>query len=69
VLGRFSSLQSNSTPSKSTIPLRSFTLQGNFTASGGLGNDVEAFVLSEADFVNWQNGHPAKTRWQEWLER
>lgn len=37
------------------------SLQGNFTASGGSGNDVEAYVLSEADFVNWQNGHPAKT--------
>jgi hypothetical protein len=37
------------------------TLQGNFTASGGSGNDVEAYVMSEADFVNWQNGHAAKT--------
>jgi len=37
------------------------TLQGNFTASGGSGNDIEAYVMSEADFVNWQNSHPAKT--------
>jgi len=37
------------------------TLQGNFTASGGSGNDIEAYVMSEADFVNWQNGHAAKT--------
>jgi len=37
------------------------TLQGNFTASGGSGNDVEAYVMSEEDFVNWQNGHAAKT--------
>jgi len=39
----------------------SVTLQGNFTATGGTGNDIEAYVLSEADFVNWQNGHDAKT--------
>jgi len=36
-------------------------LQGSFTASGGSGNDIEAYVLSETDFVNWKNGHPAKT--------
>lgn len=35
--------------------------QGNFTASGGSGNDIEVYVMSEADFVNWQNGHAAKT--------
>ncbi len=37
------------------------SLRGNFTASGGSGNDIEAYVLSEADFVNWQNGHPSNT--------
>jgi hypothetical protein len=36
-------------------------LHGNFTASGGLTNDVEVFVLSADDFVNWQNRHEAKT--------
>jgi hypothetical protein len=36
-------------------------LQGNFTASGGSGNDVEVYVLPETDFVNWQNRHAAKT--------
>lgn len=36
-------------------------LQGNFTASGGSGNDIDAYVLSEADFVNWQNRHVATT--------
>lgn len=36
-------------------------LHGNFTASGGLTNDVEVFVLSADDFVNWQNRHAAKT--------
>lgn len=39
----------------------SVLLHGNFTASGGLSNDVEAFVMTEDDFVNWQNGHSAKT--------
>jgi zinc-ribbon domain len=39
----------------------SVNLHGNFTASGGLTNDVEVFVLSADDFVNWQNRHEAKT--------
>jgi hypothetical protein len=39
----------------------SVLVHGNFTASGGLGNDVEVFLLSESDFVNWQNRHDAKT--------
>jgi len=39
----------------------SVLLHGNFTASGGMGNDIEVFVLPESDFVNWQNGHSAKT--------
>lgn len=39
----------------------SVLLHGNFTASGGLSNDIEVFVMPEDDFVNWQNGHPAKT--------
>ena len=36
-------------------------LDGNFTASGGTGNDIEVFVLPEDDFVNWQNRHAART--------
>jgi hypothetical protein len=39
----------------------SVLLHGDFTASGGLGNDVEVFLMSEGDFVNWQNRHDAKT--------
>jgi hypothetical protein len=39
----------------------SVLLHGNFTASGGTGNDIEVFVLPESDFVNWQNGHAART--------
>jgi hypothetical protein len=37
------------------------SLQGDFTASGGLGNDIQAYVLSEADFVNWQNRHASSS--------
>lgn len=39
----------------------SVRLDGNFTASGGTGNDVEAYVLPESDFVNWQNRHAARS--------
>jgi hypothetical protein len=39
----------------------SVLLHGNFTASGGVGNDVEVLLLPENDFVNWKNGHAAKT--------
>ncbi len=39
----------------------SVLVHGDFTASGGLGNDIEVFLLPESDFVNWQNGHNAKT--------
>jgi len=36
-------------------------LQGNFTANGGTGNDVEVYVFAENDYVNWQNRHSAQT--------
>jgi hypothetical protein len=42
----------------------SVLLHGDFTASGGLTNDIEVFVFPENDFVNWQNGHNAKTFYQ-----
>ena len=37
--------------------MHNVTLSGSFTASGGSGNDIEVFVLSQADFTNWHNGH------------
>ena len=37
--------------------MHNVTLSGSFTASGGSGNDIEVFVLSQADFTNWQNGY------------
>lgn len=33
------------------------TMKGHFTATGGSGNDIEVVVISEDEFVNWQNGH------------
>jgi len=32
-------------------------LEGTFTASGGSGNDIKVLVMTEADYVNWSNGH------------
>jgi len=36
-------------------------LDGHFSATGGMGNDVEVYVLDEDGFVNSQNGHSAAT--------
>jgi hypothetical protein len=36
----------------------SVRVQGTFSASGGLGKDIEVYVLTEDAFVNWQNRHP-----------
>jgi hypothetical protein len=36
-------------------------LKGHFSATGGFNNDIEAFVMTEDDYVNWQNGHTVKT--------
>ena len=33
------------------------TMKGHFTATGGSGNDIDVVVVSEDEFVNWQNGH------------
>lgn len=43
-------------PPASTNP----TVTGEFNAAGGAGNDVEVYVVSEQDFVNWQNHHAAR---------
>lgn len=37
----------------------SVALRGNFSASGRGGNTIEAYVFSEADYVNWQNNQQA----------
>jgi hypothetical protein len=36
-------------------------LQGHFVATGGSGNDIEAYVLTEDGFANWKAGHSANT--------
>lgn len=36
-------------------------LKGHFAATGGTGNDIEVYVLTEDDLVNWQNGHTGHT--------
>jgi zinc-ribbon domain len=36
-------------------------VDGHFSATGGLGNDIEVFVLSEDGFANFKNGHQAQT--------
>jgi zinc-ribbon domain len=35
-------------------------IDGNFTASGGSGNDVEVYLFDEDAFVNWQNHHSVR---------
>lgn len=42
------------------VPTGAFdvSMKGHFGATGGTGNDVEVVVISEDEFVNWQNGHP-----------
>jgi len=36
-------------------------VEGTFSATGGAGNDVEAYIFSNDDFVNWQNRHRVRT--------
>jgi hypothetical protein len=34
---------------------------GSFRASGGAGNDIKVFIMTETDYVNWANGHQGST--------
>lgn len=36
-------------------------VNGHLTATGGSGNDIECYILDEDGFVNFENGHPART--------
>lgn len=36
-------------------------LQGHFAATGGIGNDIEVYLLNEDEFANWENGHVTQT--------
>jgi hypothetical protein len=33
-------------------------LKGRFAATGGFGSDIETFLVTEDDLVNWENRHP-----------
>jgi hypothetical protein len=46
-----------------TVPngVTGVSVNGHFTASGGMGNDIIAYILDEDGFVNFKNGHPANT--------
>jgi len=39
------------------------TLTGSFTCSGGSGNDIQAVIADETNFMNWINGHQARVFW------
>ncbi|HEX6561968.1 MAG TPA: hypothetical protein VF016_08090 [Nitrososphaera sp.] len=36
---------------------------GTFYASGGSGNDIVVTILSQTDYINWQNGHSSSTNY------
>lgn len=42
-----------------TVPAGAYdaSLKGHFSATGGSGNDIEVYVLSQDNYINWQNGH------------
>ena len=46
-----------------TVPAdaTNISVDGHFTATGGLGNDIEVYVLTEDNFVNFKNGHSSPT--------
>jgi hypothetical protein len=37
--------------------MRNPRMEGEFYACGGSGNDIVVHVMSQIDYVNWQNGH------------
>ncbi|HMD85954.1 MAG TPA: hypothetical protein VKO18_14765 [Terriglobia bacterium] len=39
------------------------TVTGSFNASGGSGNDIEAVIADEENYVNWINGHQSQVFW------
>jgi hypothetical protein len=41
--------------------MQNFHVIGQFNASGGSGNDIQAVLADEGEFQNWINGHQAKT--------
>jgi hypothetical protein len=57
--GAFTVRQLNASNYKFAVPAGAFdvTMKGHFAATGGARNDIEVFVLTEDEFVNWQNRH------------
>jgi hypothetical protein len=43
--------------------MRDAVVDGNFSASGGSGNDIMGIVADEENYTNWINGHEAKAFW------
>jgi hypothetical protein len=39
------------------------TVAGDFNASGGTGNDIQAVIADEENYPNWINGHQAQVLW------
>jgi len=46
-----------------TPAMRNPVVTGNFTVAGGSGNDVLGVIATEADYMNWINGHAARAFW------
>jgi hypothetical protein len=46
-----------------TPEMRNPVVSGNFTASGGQGNDIAAVLADESGYTNWINGHQAQVFW------
>ena len=43
-----------------TPEMRDTRISGSFNASGGSGNDVEAVIAAESEYMNWINDHQAR---------
>lgn len=42
---------------------RNVHVTGNFSVSGGAGNDINAVITDQMNLTNWVNGHAAKCYW------
>jgi len=40
-----------------TSSMENAVVSGSFTASGGSGNDIIAYIFDSIDYTNWSNGH------------
>ncbi|HXP71768.1 MAG TPA: hypothetical protein VOA88_21005 [Candidatus Dormibacteraeota bacterium] len=43
-----------------TARMSNVRITGQFTASGGTGNDIQVVIAEESEYTNWINGHPAQ---------